>query len=493
MERKSAHTAKQIYLSALAACLVAALAIAIALTGCGGRAGSAGAADRLAPLEEEVAFLRPAPAAAAFLAGAGKAALEERTALICYAPWEGWESAFPGRSVEATEFQLDGSGGWDGFFPFAIQGEWVYGTRSDHSYFPKTAVWRLNQTTGRGQQLLSSDQFTYLIPPDTPAYSDSNTVAITLSALSEERLFFTVSLGIGMGPGQRRLYSCNLQGGGVRLLYDFPEEGAEDNLWNTWGGRYLLTEEALYFCAVPGGEGAFDPERSPFPDTTLLRCDLKSGAVAPLLEGGYAPILRGGQVCCFQKAGKGLVQLVQPGGAVLETLPDDAFSRWHNIGAGEDGALAVAIAFDRREHSFLKQGAGLRAGGGNLGVLRAAGVDLTERVSDGWCLFADGDFVPLFAGYMGGSGLSGSAPVLSADGLLCWDQGDEKGNLPLWLYDREGKRFLTLPIPLLGDWQAVPLKDGEGLALWVATRSGEGGGDSSCRYTLYRLTSEPRG
>ena len=212
MERKSAHTAKQIYLSALAACLVAALAIAIALTGCGGRAGSAGAADRLAPLEEEVAFLRPAPAAAAFLAGAGEAALEERTALICYAPWEGWESAFPGRSVEATEFQLDGSGGWDGFFPFAIQGEWVYGTRSDHSYFPKTAVWRLNQTTGRGQQLLSSDQFTYLIPPDTPAYSDSNTVAITLSALSEERLFFTVSLGIGMGPGQRRLYSCNLQG-----------------------------------------------------------------------------------------------------------------------------------------------------------------------------------------------------------------------------------------------------------------------------------------
>ncbi len=289
MERKSAHTAKQIYLSALAACLVAALAIAIALTGCGGGAGSAGAANRPAPLEEEVALLRPAPAAAAFLAGAGEAALEERTALICYAPWEGWESAFPGRSVEATEFQLDGSGGWDGFFPFAIQGDWLYGTRSDHSYFPKTAVWRLNQTTGRGQQLLSSDQFTYLIPPDTPAYSDSNTVAITLSALSEERLFFTVSLGIGMGPGQRRLYSCNLQGGGVRLLYDFPEEGAEDNLWNTWGGGLRPGAQPLPRHHPP----AMRPEKwgggPPFGGRLCTHPARRPGLLLPKSGGGAGP------------------------------------------------------------------------------------------------------------------------------------------------------------------------------------------------------------
>ena len=157
-----------------------------------------------------------------------------------------------------------------------------------------------------------------------------------------------------MGPvGQRRLYSCNLQGGEVRLLYDFPEEGAENTLWGTWGERYLLAEDALYFCAVPGEEGAFDPERGPFPDTVLLCCDLKSGAVTTLLEGGYAPILRDGQVCCYQK-GEGLVRLVRLDGTVLETLPDDAFSRWYNIGAGEGGALAVSADFDRREHSLLR-------------------------------------------------------------------------------------------------------------------------------------------
>ena len=127
-------------------------------------------------------------------------------------------------------------------------------------------------------------------------------------------------------------------------------------------------------------------------------------------------------------------------------------------------------------------------------MLRAAGVDLTERISDGWCLLQDGAFTPLFASYMGWSGVSSSAPVLSADGLLCWDQRDEKGRLPLWLYDREGERFLTLPIPLSDDWQAVPLKDGEGLALWVVTRSpGDGEGESACRYTLYRLTTAPQG
>ena len=154
----------------------------------------------------------------------------------------------------------------------------------------------------------------------------------------------------------------------------------------------------------------------------------------------------------------------------------------------------MSTDFDRREHSLLRQGAGLQGGGSDLVVLRAAGVDLTERISDGWCLLQDGAFTPLFASYMGWSGVSSSAPVLSADGLLCWDQRDEKGRLPLWLYDREGERFLTLPIPLSDDWQAVPLKDGEGLALWVVTRSpGDGEGESACRYTLYRLTTAPQG
>lgn len=494
MKRTSTPAAKRAGLLALTGRLT--LTLALALTGCSGAAGSAALPDGPAPMEEVPALLRPPPAVAAFLAGAGEAALEERTGLICYAPWERWESAFPDGTVTATEFQLDDSDGWNGFSPFAVQGDWVYGTRSDHSYFSKTAVWRLNRATGRGQRLLSSDIFTYLIPPETSPYSESNTVVITLNALSEERLFFTVSLGVVLGPvGQRRLYSCNLQGGEVRLLYDFPEEGAENTLWGTWGERYLLAEDALYFCAVRDEEGAFDPERSPFPDTVLLRCDLKSGAVTTLLEGGYAPILRGGQVCCYQK-GEGLVRLVRLDGTVLETLPSDAFSRWYNIGAGEDGALVVSSDFDRREHSLLRQGAGLQGGGSDLVVLRAAGVDLTERISDGWCLLQDGAFTPLFASYMGWSGVSSSAPVLSADGLLCWDQRDEKGRLPLWLYDREGERFLTLPIPLSDDWQAVPLKDGEGLALWVVTRSpgeGEGEGESTCRYTLYRLTTAPQG
>lgn len=136
MKRKSTHAtytaAKRAGLLALAACLI--------FTGCGGAGESAAPPNGPAPMEEVPALLRSPPAVAAFLAGAGEAVLEERTGLICYAPWEGWESAFPDGTVTATEFQLDDSDGWNGFSPFAIQGDWVYGTRSDRSYFPKTAV-----------------------------------------------------------------------------------------------------------------------------------------------------------------------------------------------------------------------------------------------------------------------------------------------------------------------------------------------------------------
>ena len=82
MKRKSTHAtytaAKRAGLLALAACLI--------FTGCGGSGESAALPDGPAPMEEVPALLRPPPAVAAFLAGAGEAALEERTGLICYAP-----------------------------------------------------------------------------------------------------------------------------------------------------------------------------------------------------------------------------------------------------------------------------------------------------------------------------------------------------------------------------------------------------------------------
>ena len=137
MKRTSTPAAKRAGLLTLTGCLTLTLALTItlvlALTSCSGAAGSTALPDGPAPMEEVPALLRPPPAVAAFLAGAGEAAVEERIGLICYAPWEGWESAFPDGTVTATEFQLGDSDGWDGFSPFAVQGDWVYGTRSDHS------------------------------------------------------------------------------------------------------------------------------------------------------------------------------------------------------------------------------------------------------------------------------------------------------------------------------------------------------------------------